>query len=42
MSEIIKAQAGRYDHELEHDQTSAGLMLASHLAEVIDMHAPIV
>lgn len=42
MSEIIKAQAGRYAHELEHDQTSAGLMLASHLAEVIDMHAPIV
>ena len=41
MSEIIKAQAGRYAHELEHNQTSAGLMLAAHLAEVVEMHEPI-
>lgn len=39
MSEIIKHQALRYQKELEHHQTSAGLMLAGHLAEVIDMHS---
>jgi hypothetical protein len=42
MSEIIKHQAFRYQKELEHNQTSAGLMLAGHLAEVIEMHEPIV
>lgn len=41
MSEIIKAQAVRYENELEHEQTSAGLMLAGHLAEVIQMHEPL-
>ena len=41
MGEIIKAQSLRYYHELEHDQTSAGLMLAAHLAEVIEMHTPL-
>lgn len=39
--EIIKAQSVRFDNEWEHEQTSEGLMLASHLAEVIDMHDPI-
>lgn len=42
MKEVIKLQASRYQVEWEHDQTSAGLMLASHLAEVIEMHEPIV
>lgn len=42
MKEIIKLQAGRYDTEWEHDITSEGLMLASHLAEVIEMHEPLV
>ena len=41
MGEIIKAQSLRYYHELEHNQTSAGLMLAAHLAEVIEMHTPL-
>lgn len=41
MAEIIKAQAIRYQNEVEHDQTSAGLMLAGHLAEVIEMHEPL-
>ena len=41
MKEIIKLQASRYDSEWEHDQTSAGLMLAAHLAEVIEMHEPL-
>lgn len=41
MGEIIKAQSNRYYQELEHEQTSAGLMLSAHLAEVIEMHAPL-
>ena len=41
MKEIIKLQASRYDSEWEHDRTSAGLMLAAHLAEVIEMHEPL-
>jgi hypothetical protein len=41
MKEIIKLQASRYQREWEHDQTSAGLMLAAHLAEVIEMHEPL-
>lgn len=41
MSEIIKAQAARFQGEWEHDQTSAGLMLSAHLAEVIEMHEPL-
>ena len=41
MSEIIKAQSLRYYQELEHEQTSAGLMLSAHLAEVIEMHEPL-
>mgnify|MGYP003347911606 FL=1 len=40
MKEIIKLQAHRFDVEWEHGQTSAGLMIASHLAEVIEMHEP--
>ena len=40
MKEIIKLQAGRFQVEWEHGQTSAGLMLAAHLAEVIEMHEP--
>ena len=40
MKEIIKLQASRYQMEWEHDRTSAGLMLAAHLAEVIEMHEP--
>lgn len=41
MKEIIKLQASRFQSEWEHDQTSAGLMLAGHLAEVIEMHEPL-
>ena len=41
MSEIIKAQAIRFQGDWEHGQTSAGLMLAAHLAEVIEMHTPL-
>jgi hypothetical protein len=41
MKEVIRLQSSRFDREWEHDQTSAGLMLASHLAEVIEMHEPI-
>lgn len=41
MKEIIRLQASRYESEWEHDQTSAGLMLAAHLAEVIEMHEPL-
>ena len=41
MAEIIKLQAGRFEVEWQHNTTSQGLMLASHLAEVIEMHAPI-
>ena len=41
MKEIIKLQASRYVVEWEHGQTSAGLMLAAHLAEVIEMHEPL-
>lgn len=41
MKEIIKLQANRFDVEWEHNQTSAGLMLAGHLAEVIEMHEPL-
>lgn len=39
--EIIRAQSARFDHEWEHDQTSEGLMLASHLAEVVQLHDPV-
>ena len=42
MKEIIKQQANRFTTEWEHDITSEGLMLASHLAEVIEMHEPLV
>lgn len=42
MSHVIKYQAGRFKDEWEHDQTSEGLMLASHLAEVIEMHEPLI
>ena len=41
MGEIIKAQSLRYYQELEHNKTSAGLMLSAHLAEVIEMHEPL-
>jgi hypothetical protein len=41
MKEIIRLQASRFETEWEHDQTSAGLMLAAHLAEVIEMHEPL-
>jgi hypothetical protein len=41
MKEIIRLQSSRFDREWEHDQTSEGLMLASHLAEVIEMHEPL-
>lgn len=41
MSEIIKAQAVRFTDEWENGNTSAGLMLSSHLAEVIQMHEPL-
>ena len=41
MTEIIKVQSLRYYQELEHEQTSAGLMMAGHLAEVIQMHEPL-
>ena len=35
---VIKYQAKRFNDEWEHGQTSEGLMMASHLAEVIDAH----
>jgi hypothetical protein len=38
MSEIIRQQATRFDVEWEHGYTSEGLMLSSHLAEVIEAH----
>ena len=41
ISEVVKAQAVRFQNELEHDQTSAGRMLAAHLAEVVEMHEPL-
>lgn len=41
MKDIIKMQASRFDRDWEYEQTSAGLMLASHLAEVIEMHEPL-
>lgn len=41
MKEIIKVQASRFEVEWEHGQTAEGLMLAAHLAEVIEMHEPL-
>lgn len=41
IAEVVKAQAIRFQNEIEHDQTTAGLMLAAHLAEVVEMHAPL-
>ena len=41
IAEVVKAQAIRFQNEIEHDRTTAGLMLASHLAEVVEMHEPI-
>lgn len=41
ISEVVKAQAVRYQNAVEHNQTSAGLMLAAHLAEVVEMHEPL-
>ena len=41
ISEVVKAQAVRYQSVVEHNQTSAGLMLAAHLAEVVEMHEPL-
>ena len=41
ISEVVKAQSIRFQNEIEHDQTSAGLMLAAHLAEVVEMHEPL-
>lgn len=42
ISEIITQQDYRFENEWENGQTSEGLMLASHMAEVIRMHAPLV
>lgn len=40
ISQIVKKQAERFNHEwVEHEQTSQGLMLSSHLAEVIEVHS---
>ena len=41
IAEVVKAQAIRFQNEIEHDRTTAGLMLAAHLAEVVEMHAPL-
>lgn len=41
MKEVIKLQASRFPVQWEEGQTSAGLMLAAHLAEVIEMHEPL-
>ena len=41
IAEVVKAQAIRFQNEIEHDRTTAGLMLAAHLAEVVEMHEPI-
>lgn len=41
MKEIIKLQASRFPVQWEEGQTSEALMLASHLAEVIEMHEPL-
>jgi hypothetical protein len=39
MAEVIKKQSDRFKHEwVEHEQTSEGLMLANHLAEIIEIH----
>ena len=39
MTEVIKQQSVRFNFEwVEHQKTSEGLMLASHLAEVIEVH----
>ena len=38
MTWVIKYQAERFKNEWEHEITSEGLMLASHLSEVIEAH----
>jgi hypothetical protein len=38
MSEVIRQQAIRFETEWENGYTSDGLMLSSHLAEVISAH----
>lgn len=38
ISEVIRQQALRFETEWEHGYTSDGLMLSSHLAEVIEAH----
>jgi|1048.fasta_scaffold04007_9 hypothetical protein len=41
MKEIIKEQASKFRPYWEEGVTSEAIMLASHLAEVIEMHEPI-
>ena len=41
MKEIIKQQAGNFEPYWAEGITSEALMLASHLAEVIEMHEPL-
>lgn len=41
MKEIIRQQAGNFEPYWAEGITSEALMLASHLAEVIEMHEPI-
>lgn len=38
---IVQQQSRKFDTEWVNEQTSAGLMLASHLAEVIETHSPL-
>ena len=38
ISEVIRFQAVRFENEWEQGYTSDGLMLSSHLAEVIEAH----
>ncbi len=41
MKEIIRQQAGNFEPYWAEGITSEALMLASHLAEVIEMHEPL-
>jgi hypothetical protein len=39
MAEVIKKQSERFTHEwVEHEVTSEGLLLSSHLAEIVKAH----
>ena len=39
IAEIVKQQSFRFNQEwAEHNQTSEGLMLAAHLAEIVEVH----